>query len=174
MLCCRVWLRVHSVGVLFHAETELIRIYFSGKAADHRSYLYAKKLKYQHRPSLLVLLRRPIRSVISKPRATVGRDSREGPRVSRALPTRSPKCETCVPSADIFLAPTTVMQEQPEALEMKRFQAPVENTQRTEPMPHQPNHVSDASQRLKQYCDCLLYTSPSPRDKRQSRMPSSA
>ena len=24
------------------------------------------------------------------------------------------------------------------------------------------------------YCDCLLYTSPSPRDKRQSRMPSSA
>ena len=23
-------------------------------------------------------------------------------------------------------------------------------------------------------CDCLLYTSPSPRDKRQSRMPSSA
>ena len=25
-----------------------------------------------------------------------------------------------------------------------------------------------------QYIDCLLYTSPSPRDKRQSRMPSSA
>ena len=25
-----------------------------------------------------------------------------------------------------------------------------------------------------QYVDCLLYTSPSPRDKRQSRMPSSA
>ena len=25
-----------------------------------------------------------------------------------------------------------------------------------------------------QYGDCLLYTSPSPRDKRQSRMPSSA
>ena len=25
-----------------------------------------------------------------------------------------------------------------------------------------------------EYCDCLLYTSPSPRDKRQSRMPSSA
>ena len=24
------------------------------------------------------------------------------------------------------------------------------------------------------YCDCLLYTSPSPRDKRQCRMPSSA
>ena len=24
------------------------------------------------------------------------------------------------------------------------------------------------------FCDCLLYTSPSPRDKRQSRMPSSA
>ena len=27
---------------------------------------------------------------------------------------------------------------------------------------------------LSQGCDCLLYTSPSPRDKRQSRMPSSA
>ena len=27
---------------------------------------------------------------------------------------------------------------------------------------------------LKQVCSCLLYTSPSPRDKRQSRMPSSA
>ena len=25
-----------------------------------------------------------------------------------------------------------------------------------------------------EYSDCLLYTSPSPRDKRQSRMPSSA
>ena len=28
--------------------------------------------------------------------------------------------------------------------------------------------------REEQYKDCLLYTSPSPRDKRQSRMPSSA
>ena len=28
--------------------------------------------------------------------------------------------------------------------------------------------------RVFQYCVCLLYTSPSPRDKRQSRMPSSA
>ena len=26
----------------------------------------------------------------------------------------------------------------------------------------------------KLFCNCLLYTSPSPRDKRQSRMPSSA
>ena len=30
------------------------------------------------------------------------------------------------------------------------------------------------SRRLELYKDCLLYTSPSPRDKRQSRMPSSA
>ena len=30
------------------------------------------------------------------------------------------------------------------------------------------------SRELEQYCDSLLYTSPSPRDKRQSRMPSSA
>ena len=28
--------------------------------------------------------------------------------------------------------------------------------------------------KLEKYCACLLYTSPSPRDKRQSRMPSSA
>ena len=28
--------------------------------------------------------------------------------------------------------------------------------------------------RLKMYCDCLLYTSPSPRDRIASRMPSSA
>ena len=27
---------------------------------------------------------------------------------------------------------------------------------------------------INEYCVCLLYTSPSPRDKRQSRMPSSA
>ena len=32
----------------------------------------------------------------------------------------------------------------------------------------------DQSQYLDQLLDCLLYTSPSPRDKRQSRMPSSA
>ena len=31
-----------------------------------------------------------------------------------------------------------------------------------------------ASAAKKRYKDCLLYTSPSPRDKRQSRMPSSA
>ena len=31
-----------------------------------------------------------------------------------------------------------------------------------------------AAQDLCEYCSCLLYTSPSPRDKRQSRMPSSA
>ena len=61
-----------------------------------------------------------------------------------------------------------VMQEQPEVLEMKRFQAPVENTQITEPMPHQPNHVSDASQRLKQYCeqhkDPMLSPSPAAKE----------
>ena len=28
--------------------------------------------------------------------------------------------------------------------------------------------------RLQQWCDCLLYTSPSPRDRTRSRMPSSA
>ena len=32
----------------------------------------------------------------------------------------------------------------------------------------------DLSQQVKNYSDCLLYTSPSPRDMRRSRMPSSA
>ena len=41
------------------------------------------------------------------------------------------------------------------------------------------NHVSDNigevyAQKKKKKKSCLLYTSPSPRDKRQSRMPSSA
>ena len=31
-----------------------------------------------------------------------------------------------------------------------------------------------ASLKVEEWCACLLYTSPSPRDKRQSRMPSSA
>ena len=34
--------------------------------------------------------------------------------------------------------------------------------------------VEYVSMDLDKYYDCLLYTSPSPRDKRQSRMPSSA
>ena len=38
--------------------------------------------------------------------------------------------------------------------------------------PEQPKRVSAVINRLKK--SCLLYTSPSPRDKRQSRMPSSA
>ena len=33
---------------------------------------------------------------------------------------------------------------------------------------------SDTASLFKKACICLLYTSPSPRDKRQSRMPSSA
>ena len=33
---------------------------------------------------------------------------------------------------------------------------------------------NDSSSQIELYSDCLLYTSPSPRDKRQSRMPSSA
>ena len=41
----------------------------------------------------------------------------------------------------------------------------------------EPPHFDDAVKKLaasKQFQYCLLYTSPSPRDKRQSRMPSSA
>ena len=36
------------------------------------------------------------------------------------------------------------------------------------------NHVEISDDSADTYIDCLLYTSPSPRDKRQSRMPSSA
>ena len=35
-------------------------------------------------------------------------------------------------------------------------------------------HVDDGADEAQQFVSCLLYTSPSPRDKRQSRMPSSA
>ena len=45
----------------------------------------------------------------------------------------------------------------------------------SEPMRH---HIEDELHDLEEYVEhhkaCLLYTSPSPRDKRQSRMPSSA
>ena len=34
--------------------------------------------------------------------------------------------------------------------------------------------MADYKQLYEQVCDCLLYTSPSPRDRQKSRMPSSA
>ena len=37
-----------------------------------------------------------------------------------------------------------------------------------------PQYEGDFSVKMPLNSDCLLYTSPSPRDKRQSRMPSSA
>ena len=40
--------------------------------------------------------------------------------------------------------------------------------------PKLPNKETGEDDMLDQAFDCLLYTSPSPRDKRQSRMPSSA
>ena len=36
------------------------------------------------------------------------------------------------------------------------------------------NEIKQNTLKFYNYNDCLLYTSPSPRDKRQSRMPSSA
>ena len=39
---------------------------------------------------------------------------------------------------------------------------------------HGPEHIVQQMIKLQQFTFCLLYTSPSPRDKRQSRMPSSA
>ena len=42
-------------------------------------------------------------------------------------------------------------------------------------MPLKGHNVSHANNKTKRrFLPCLLYTSPSPRDKRQSRMPSSA
>ena len=42
-------------------------------------------------------------------------------------------------------------------------------------IPFSPNaHNEDGTVDVAEYATCLLYTSPSPRDKRQSRMPSSA
>ena len=44
--------------------------------------------------------------------------------------------------------------------------------ERVEPI--QPGFVRDCREFYKKYQDCLLYTSPSPRDRQKSRMPSSA
>ena len=51
-------------------------------------------------------------------------------------------------------------------------------TEKQEKIPHKNkedlNVLSKAEEFTNKFADCLLYTSPSPRDKRQSRMPSSA
>ena len=66
-------------------------------------------------------------------------------------------------------------------LDLKEAMAQVkeacENIQRTADHCRQHAHGMDIHElmlRQDDLCDCLLYTSPSPRDKRQSRMPSSA
>ena len=38
----------------------------------------------------------------------------------------------------------------------------------------EPNLLFDMDKSIKEFCTCLLYTSPSPRDRTRSRMPSSA
>ena len=55
-------------------------------------------------------------------------------------------------------------------------QGPVANKFGELALPFAPLVTLDSGERVvpQQYLDCLLYTSPSPRDKRQSRMPSSA
>ena len=42
------------------------------------------------------------------------------------------------------------------------------------PIERKPEWIRTTAKMGPEYRDCLLYTSPSPRDKRQSRMPSSA
>ena len=48
------------------------------------------------------------------------------------------------------------------------------NDERTGTVPVAKKTPKNRSHRVPVYYSCLLYTSPSPRDKRQSRMPSSA
>ena len=49
-----------------------------------------------------------------------------------------------------------------------------ENNPNDNPPPHESVGKFGLNEPTGQFKDCLLYTSPSPRDKRQSRMPSSA
>ena len=65
---------------------------------------------------------------------------------------------------------------------MSKIVAPGQDAKMNKVIPHENYEVSDKSEKLHNslfitdlHSDtCLLYTSPSPRDKRQSRMPSSA
>ena len=43
-----------------------------------------------------------------------------------------------------------------------------------QPAVQEDNKQEDNSKQIEEYSDCLLYTSPSPRDRQKSRMPSSA
>ena len=53
------------------------------------------------------------------------------------------------------------------------FEEAVEESQKT-PISSRELYVEDRSLGIRGYIDCLLYTSPRPRDQRGSRMPSSA
>ena len=51
----------------------------------------------------------------------------------------------------------------------------IENTPRTEIVEIDGDYLhAEATSKWMKYVDCLLYTSPSPRDRTRSRMPSSA
>ena len=64
-----------------------------------------------------------------------------------------------------LMAPDSLHRQIPQYGELEGFIA-LENNQQTK--------LALRRERWVQYYPCLLYTSPSPRDKRQSRMPSSA
>ena len=57
---------------------------------------------------------------------------------------------------------------------LEQWQAAAEKTLRGKPLESLTWHTPDGLAVKPLYTACLLYTSPSPRDKRQSRMPSSA
>ena len=56
---------------------------------------------------------------------------------------------------------------------MSRFSKYLDEIKEREKIGLSPKPI-DSGKLLKEIITCLLYTSPSPRDKRQSRMPSSA
>ena len=77
-----------------------------------------------------------------------------------------PVCSTHVPRANLLYSPRNKILASGLIIEAFLYE---EQTRRGISIRHfeEMNDVAD-------HCTCLLYTSPSPRDKRQSRMPSSA
>ena len=73
--------------------------------------------------------------------------------------------DTSGPGADIDI-------EETKDESVVETEAPKQETETTEQEPVKEETKSDSE--LEDYSNCLLYTSPSPRDRTRSRMPSSA
>ena len=90
---------------------------------------------------------------------------RKQPGLSVRSAGTSPKARRTVSASDIQWADVVIVMEHKHK---SRLMADFNRL-----LTHKPLHVLDIPDEYR-YMDCLLYTSPSPRDKRQSRMPSSA